>query len=394
MKRVQLNVAHGKATPQLRQLPAVFLATFALAFTPGALAGELVENGSFEVPQVPSDCGWATYFGQNGAALAADYCASNAMESHCVDAVLVPGWSAIWSDTLGITDEPGRIEIQNCSYNGCAAKVGQQKVELDSHHRYDNSSTGDNDIYLYQPLATCPRKPYVLNYWWKPRQAATADLDVWVEGLLLCQHRAPDGEPDWIGTTVYFVSDDLPGTELGFNACSCGDTFGPFLDGVSVTGPQQDDPGCYEPEPICGPRPNYLTMIYDGDPDGMDHHSQPPGEVQVETFTDEPLPATVQIKAYDWRGKFKNATRGNKTGIPNPPLFEGVVDRNLETFTIGPASGQKWLPPTTRFEIWSVGDELQEAELLQTVVFHTSCSQPLNVGDEFGAIVIWEGGRN
>ncbi len=391
--------ARPRAIPSLSHLTSAFLVAAGLALAPLVFAGELVVNGSFEAPEVPDTFPigkrWGTYFGENGAHLAGDYCSANGMDAHCIDGVVVTGWSAIWGDTVGITDEPGRIELQWGLIYGVIAKDGPQKAELDSHHRYDNHSSGNNDIYLYQNLPTCPRKPYVLNYDYKPRLAQSADMDVYVDGFLLCEHRAPLGWPTWERTTVYFIAGDATPTELGFNACSCGDTLGPYIDRVSVEGPTQDDPGCYDPEPICGEKPNYLTMIYDGDINGMDHHSQAPGHVIVDTITIDPLPDKVLVKAYDWRGKFKNASRGKKSQTLTP-LFEGEIDRNLETFTVNPATGQKWLPPVMFFEIWTapVPGSSDPLELLQTVQFHTSCSQPLNVGDEFGAIALWAGGRN
>ena len=53
-------------------------------------------------------------------------------------------------------------------------------------------------------------------------------------------------------------------------------------------------------------------------------------------------------------------------------------------FTIEGLNGGK-LPPTSRFEISQGGD------LLQRVDVHTSCSQPLNVGDTFGSLTLVSG---
>jgi hypothetical protein len=394
----QKRDALTRATLSFRHLTTATLAAAGLALAPLAIAGELVVNGSFEEPVVPDNyplgSRWATYFGENGAALAGDYCSTHAMNSHCADGETVPGWSAIWADTVGITDEPGRIEIQFGDIGLVSAKDGNQKAELDSHHHYDDQPLGNNDIYLYQTLKTCPRKPYVLDYWWKPRLALTADMDVYLDGRLVCEHHTTNQGPlpMWERTTFHFIADTMF-TELGFTACTTGDTYGPYLDWVSVKGPTHGDPECDDPDPICGERPEYLTMLYDGDLDGVDHHRQAPGHVIVNTLTSDPLPDTVVVMAYDWRGKYKNASRGKKSQNVTP-LFDREVNRGMETFTVDPASGQKWLPPVMFFEIWSVGDATTESELLQTVQFHTSCSQPLNVGDEFGGIALWAGGRN
>jgi hypothetical protein len=319
---------------------------------------------------------------------------------HCEDGLL-RGWSAIWSDTLGhaVPDEPGRIELQNVEKDGCVARDGSQKAELDSHHRYVDDEHGDNDIYLYQVLQTCPNKLYTLSYSYRPRRRNTADMDVWVDAKLLCSHSSaapPDPTPiPWEDVTVYFTSGDYP-TELGFNACSCGDTYGPFLDAVSVHGPTPGDPEC-DDGPICGERPNTLTffyngeLVYDGDTPG--YHDQDPGEVIIwtkEGLTE--LPDTVFIEAYNGIGKYKNATRGKKVRSDDGLLYEWTVPELTALFTVvsGGEKADKWLPPTMMFKIYSEDG----MTLLQTVQFHTSCSQPLDIGDQFGPIVVAGGGRN
>jgi hypothetical protein len=314
---------------------------------------------------------------------------------HCENAIM-PGWSAIWSDTLGnaVPDEPGRIELQNVEKDGCVARDGLQKAELDSHHRYVDDEYGNNDIYLYQVLPTCPNKLYTLNYSYRPRLEDTADMDVWVDAKLLCSHTG-ETPGAWEDVTVYFTSGDYP-TELGFNACSCGDTLGPFLDAVKVTGPTPDDPECYD-GPICGERPNTLTFFYNGelvtDGDAPGYHDQDPGEVIIWTAEGlTALPDTVFIKAYDGIGKFKNAARGNKVKGDDGFLYEWTVPELTALFTVesGGEKADKWLPPTMMFKIYSEDG----GTLLQTVQFHTSCSQPLDIGDQFGPIVVAGGGRN
>jgi hypothetical protein len=205
-------------------------------------------------------------------------------------------------------------------------------------------------------------------------------MRVWIDGNVLCEHYG--WEDDWLPVTTYFVSSDGFGTNMGFESCACGETLGAFVDAVGVYGPSLDDPECYDG--ICDERPDRLYFLYDGDPDGTDHDQNPSEVIISEANT---LPDEVMIKAYDWRGKYKNAKKGKKDRAVEP-LFEAVVYRNGTPggapFVVM-ADEQKFLPPTMFFEIY---DEAGET-LLQTVQFHTSCSQPLNVGDHFGPLVVY-----
>ena len=64
--------------------------------------------------------------------------------------------------------------------------------------------------------------------------------------------------------------------------------------------------------------------------------------------------------------------------------FDGVVNLN-ETFDIEAANGgANRLKASTFVHILEDGTDAP----LQLVVFHTSCSKPLNLGDEFGAVTL------
>ena len=60
-------------------------------------------------------------------------------------------------------------------------------------------------------------------------------------------------------------------------------------------------------------------------------------------------------------------------------MFSGFVALNGTIEVVG--TRQK-ISPRTTFRIY----DTQGGTLLETVQFHTSCSQPLNAGDEFGSI--------
>jgi len=93
--------------------------------------------------------------------------------------------------------------------------------------------------------------------------------------------------------------------------------------------------------------------------------------VIVETFI-APLPQRVHIEIF---GNNKNK------GF----LYSGNYQIGDLITISGPRNR---IPPRLRFEIWSMNG-LVPFELVQIVQFHTSCSQDLFVGDEFGAIAVW-----
>ena len=130
------------------------------------------------------------------------------------------------------------------------------------------------------------------------------------------------------------------------------------------------------PSDICeAGKPLTLIVSYDADYDT--NHSQVSNEVIIDPTSGDPLPNTVYIVAQD--GTNKN----NKNSV----LAEGTVSVNgtLEVFGAEKKNGGNHrVPPRTIFFIY---DE-EGGNLLQTVQFHTSCSQPLFTGDEFGAITV------
>jgi len=348
------------------------LALLNLTLVTGASSAELVVNGGFEEPVVPHIKGWSTYYGQNASA---NHC-DNLGEEECNGGTLIPGWSAIWTDTLGITNQPGRVEIQRDNpplppVANCPAFEGRQKVELDSHHRGDND---ENNVTIFQGLKTCPRSPYVFIYHWKARlqEPGNSDLDVLIDETVLRVHRT-FGD-DWDEEIYHFISGDTNLTALAFQSVGDSNTLGVFLDGISVQGADGSEPAqCDEPEPICGEKPLSLTLLYDGDFDGVDHYTQSGNDVIVNTVGGASFPRFAKIRVFDHK---RNRTE----------LFNEIVEMGSLFEVSGP---KKRIPPKLRFEIYSIDDFSGALELVQTVQFHTSCSQPLSVGDEFGAITVW-----
>lgn len=335
---------------------------------------ELILNGSFEEPKVTSPLGWTTYFGQN-------YTSGNATcppgTTTCNDGTLIPGWSVVWSHPIYPDPDwdpvPGRIELQSDTAAGriianCSACRGEQKAELDSHHRL--GGTMDNNSTIYQILKTCPGLAYTFKYSWKGREdvAGMSDLDVLIDDVLLTQHIQFD--VSWRNETYIFTANQTGKTDVAFHSCGDGNTFGVFLDNISVIGPDGSIPElCDEPYDLCefGDKPISLTLLYDGNDDT--HHYQVTDEVIVdpEVVTTYPDPAHIVIYG---NNKNKDA------------LFAGTWSIGEPIVITGP---RKRIPSRLKFEI---RDPANGDAIVQTVQFHTSCSQPLFIGDEFGGITV------
>jgi len=175
-------------------------------------------------------------------------------------------------------------------------------------------------------------------------------------------------------TTIHVY--DLAGNLLQYvkfhTSCSqplrVGDQFGSMLlvecgDGSSG-GPTSD--GCD------AGKPQVLEMRYTGEDCTATHHSQDPSKV---TCSGDPGYAPlVHIKATD-----KSNPNDNKAKI----WFEGDVALG-ETFAMDSLNGgENHFKADTFVHITAPG-----GGVLQTVRFHTSCSQPLNVGDQFGSLLL------
>ncbi|MGK7295914.1 MAG: DUF7467 domain-containing protein [Candidatus Wenzhouxiangella sp. M2_3B_020] len=360
-----------------------------------AAADELVVNGDFEQPNLSllppalvkgdgiiageEPDGWSTFFGEN---VDEFHCTSFGIEP-CHGGMLVEGWTVLWQDTMlpGSTPVPGRLEIQAGSVGGILAAKGNQKAELDSHHRIGAGGVFDrnlnHNVVISQALPTCERSPYTLTYEWKPRTATQTDSDirVLIDDEELISHTALANQ--WTQESYNFITDDDPFTPLAFDSFGQDTTYGMLLDNVSVQGINKELQNCEEARAVCGTKPAELELFYNGPDSDGDSYSQDPSEVEIETFTGgAPLPEVVKIRVYD-----HHYGRENKQAI----LFDEEVVLG-ETFSFSGTKGRKKLiPPRTYIEIL----DNATGDLLQRISFHTSCSQPLNLGDQFGGIAIW-----
>ena len=211
---------------------------------------------------------------------------------------------------------------------------------------------------IYQGLKTCPRKPYVFTYNWKARlqEPVNSDLDVLIDDTVLRSHRSFGDS--WDSEIYHFISGESNLTALAFQSVGDDNTLGVFLDGISVQGADGSDPAlCDPPESICGEKPFALTLLYDGDVNGVDYYSQSGNDVLIQTEVGAVLPPIAKIKVFDHK-------RRNQS-----ELFNGMVQIG-ETFEVsGP---KRRIPPKLLFEIYSIDEGTGALELVQTVQFHTS----------------------
>lgn len=364
MKRLIDFGVVGMTNHRRRLVPVLLLVSTCLMFSTAVSAAQLVINGGFEEPVVPTEPGefnWFTYYGKNFSG--PPDCPPPG--GHCSDDTLVPGWSVFWTDDIINNEQlnPGRLELQTGSRTGIppAFNGTLQKAELDSHHRVGNSNT---NVTITQQLPTCPLTAYALKYAWKSRTEVAGDNDVRVVvGDELVNIHAQN--LDWEMETVDFVSDNSNETLLLFGSIGSQTTTGMFLDEVSVTGPDGRDPAnC---SLVCDDKPIEITLRYDGDDDS--DHQQSGNEVIISPEVVPSYPAEATILVYNHMKK--------------RPMLLGEFSVAIGGFLTvnGP---RKRIPPRLTFEIWSA-----EGDLVQTITFHTSCSQPLDAGDEFGAITVW-----
>ncbi len=378
MKRFNAKSIASKAVLNTLLTSALLLILSAFTLTTAVSAAELVVNGGFEEPIVavtPGEFGWTTYYGENFSG--PGDCPTS--RPTCNNGTLVPGWSVFWTDDLINYEQltPGRLEIQSGyvwnkrlekyivppAYNGSL-----QKAELDSHHRVDKDGNrlDNNNVTIAQHLPTCPLTAYTLNYAWKSRTEIAFDNDVRVVigGDLVRMHAQ---NLAWEEETVHFVSNNSNETLLLFGSIGTASTNGMFLDEVSVTGPDGSDlENC---SLVCDDKPMELTLRYDGD--YISNHNQSGNEVIISPEDGPSFPADATIMV--WGHKKKN------------PAYLGSFDVAIGEFFSVSNIDKKRIPPRLTFEIYPAGSN----DLVQTVTFHTSCSQPMDAGDEFGAITVW-----
>lgn len=141
--------------------------------------------------------------------------------------------------------------------------------------------------------------------------------------------------------------------------------------------------------PFCedGQKPQMLTMQYTGEGKDESNHSQNPDKVYIWDNPDFTFPminiSPVYIVASDKDQPFQR----NKVKV----WFEDWVTLN-GTFDINANNAVPLadrLNSNTYVSIFSSDPRVDSnSQILQTIKFHTSCSQPLNKDDQFGSLIL------
>ena len=119
-------------------------------------------------------------------------------------------------------------------------------------------------------------------------------------------------------------------------------------------------------------KPQKLKMIYTGDDCSASSHSQDPGKVSCNGDPADTTP--VRIMATSKENPFDSKAK---------VWFTGFVALDDPFLIDAHNAGKTKLGANTYVTIWDGG-----GNVLQTLLFHTSCSQPLNVGDRFGSLIL------
>ena len=164
----------------------------ALSFTNSVLATpELVTNGSFEDPNIPSNS-WTLF-------------------------PSIPGWTLSFGPSIELRDNVAGT-----------ASDGDQFVELDS-----TANSG-----ISQTLSTTAGKTYLLSFDYSPRinqPASTNTVEAYWDGALVASLTGPGSGSNTWSTNTYNVVASGSSTVLEFRAAGTSDSLGGNIDSVSVT---------------------------------------------------------------------------------------------------------------------------------------------------------------
>lgn len=197
----------------------LFVMVAVLAMAGIAMAQDVpVANGDFETPEVDTPQHWNIYdSGTDGL-----------------------GWTVEWyGDETSYGGQtrpaPAHLEIhENGAIGGVTAYDGDQYVELDTDWDGPGKPLSGEpaSVYIYQNIPTCYGADYVLTFHYTQRPGSVSSLGVYVNDSLEFSD-SPTGGFNWIEETVPFTATGAT-TKIGFKEEGNPDSYGVFLDGVTV----------------------------------------------------------------------------------------------------------------------------------------------------------------
>jgi hypothetical protein len=138
------------------------------------------------------------------------------------------------------------------------------------------------------------------------------------------------------------------------------------------------DAGCIVPMPApsgnnCQGKVVSMTLVYTGESCSATHHNQAADKVSCSgNPASDP---SVFIRA---------SNKSNPTDSKARVWFQGTVALGANFVAAASNAGANELSADTYVHVFAS----QGGALLQTIRFHTSCSQPLSVGDQFGSVLL------
>ncbi len=178
----------------------------------------LVINGDFEVPVVTTSEGWDV-FPSGTAGL---------------------GWTVEWAEPCPEAPPVAALELQR-GVSGWTSYDGAQHAELDSDWSGPYGDFGwPASVRIYQDICTQPGRTYTLSYAWSPRPGHDNNVLAvyWNDSMLAMHEGSGNSSPEWTVVTFSALEGAAPPakkTRLEFVEAGTADSWGMFLDGVSVT---------------------------------------------------------------------------------------------------------------------------------------------------------------
>ena len=174
----------------------------------GATSGNLIQNGSFELPEVTNSSGWQLF--KSGA---------TGLE-----------WTVEWVNPVSGAPDPALQELQENIFQ--QAKDGDQYAELDTHN-----NNGGGLVKIHQDVSTTADKSYTLTYYFAARPGVVSnEITLKIDDVVI-ETKTANGTGhttiQWVEYSHTFTAASAS-TKIEFVGGGTDDTLGVFLDDISL----------------------------------------------------------------------------------------------------------------------------------------------------------------